>query len=251
MWTPGALASEAHPWQGAAWRVVEGQARISTMKLVDNLLEQRVLEAVLDRSKPAYPPSCAGLHYLLATPFRYWPYPSASRFRRADQLDGCFYGATTPETAIAEMAFYRWLFFAEAPGMHLPANALEHTAFTVQVSAARALDLTAPPLDRDAATWSHPTDYTGCHDLADSARQAGVAVMRYRSVRDPQGGMNLAVLTPSVFASAPESPQSWSLFVAARAVQAFREMPRTAMEFTLGDWAADPRVGAVSRLGMS
>ena len=243
MWTPAALASDALPWQGPAWRVVEGQARVSTMKVVDTLLEQRLLESVLDRSKPAYPPSCAGLHYLIATPFRYWPYPHASRFRRAGQYEGCFYGSDTPDTAIAEMAFYRWLFFAEAPGMRLPKNALEHTAFTVQVSAARALDLTAPPLDRDDAMWSHPTDYTACHDLADSARQAGVEVIRYRSVRDPQRGMNLAVLIPTVFVSAPESPQSWSLFVTARAVQAFCEMPRASIEFALADWSADPRIG--------
>jgi hypothetical protein len=245
MWTPAALASEARAWQGSAWRVVEGQARVSTMKLVDTLLEQQLLESVLDRSKPAYPPDCASLHYLLATPFRYWPYPAASRFRRAAQLDGCFYGATTPETAIAELAFYRWLFFAEAPGMRLPANALEHTAFTVQLDATRTLDLTAPPLDRDAALWTHPTDYAACHDLADGARAAGVEVIRYRSIRDPQRGMNLAVLTPAVFVSAPESPQSWSLFVTSRAVQAFREMPPTSLEFTLGDWAADPRVAGV------
>jgi len=244
MWTPAALASEARPWQGPAWRVVEGQARVSTMKVVDTLLEQTLLESVLDRSKPAYPPSCAGLHYLLATPFRYWPYPASSRFRRADQREGCFYAATTPETAMAEMAFYRWLFFAEAPGMRLPTNALEHTAFTVQVRAARSLDLTAPPLDGDEAQWSHLTDYSACHALADSARQAEVEVLRYRSVRDPQRGMNLAVLTPAVFVSAPESPQSWSLFVTARAVQAFREMPPASIEFTLDDWAADPRVGS-------
>jgi hypothetical protein len=244
MWTPAALASEARPWQGPAWRVVEGQARVSTMKVVDTLIEQQLLEAVLDRSKPAYPPSCAGLHYLLATPFRYWPYPASSRFRRANQLTGCFYAAATPETALAEMAFYRWLFFAEAPGMRLPANALEHTAFTVRVDAGSTLDLTTPPLARDEAKWSHPTDYTACLDLADSAREAGVEVIRYRSVRDPQRGMNLAVLTPAVFASGPEAPQSWSLFVTARAVQAFREMPRSSIEFTLEDWAADPRVAA-------
>jgi RES domain len=244
MWTPAALASEAGLWQGPAWRAVEGQARVSTMKVVDTLLEQKLLEGVLDRSKPAYPPSCAGLHYLLATPFRYWPYPTSSRFRRANEVTGCFYGAVTPETAIAEMAFYRWLFFAEAPGMRLPANALEHTAFMVQVSATRSLDLTAPPLDRDDAKWTQPIDYSDCQDLADSARQAEIEAIRYRSVRDPEGGMNLAVLTPAVFASAPESPQTWRLFLASRAVQAFREMPPTSIEFTLEDWAADPRVAA-------
>ena len=33
-WTPTALASEARPWHGRAWRVVEDQRVASTMKLV-------------------------------------------------------------------------------------------------------------------------------------------------------------------------------------------------------------------------
>jgi len=112
------------------------------------------------------------------------------------------------------------------------------------INAARSLDITAPPLDRDDAKWTHPIDYGACQDLADSARQAEIEVIRYRSVRDPERGMNLAVLTPAVFASTPESPQTWRLFVASRAVQAFREMPPTSIEYTLEDWAADPRVAA-------
>ena len=93
MWTPRALASEARAWSGQLWRVVESQSRISTMKLVDTVAEQAFLEAVLDSSKPMIPASCAGLHYLLATQFRYAPYKTGSRFRRAGQRDGCFYAA--------------------------------------------------------------------------------------------------------------------------------------------------------------
>jgi hypothetical protein len=143
MWTPGALASEARPWRGQAWRVVEGQAQVSTMKLVDNLVEQDMLERIIDRSKPKFPPSCEGLDFLLFTPFRYWPYPEGSRFRRAHQPEGCFYSSAAPETAVAEAAFSRWLFYSESPEMVLPANALEHTAFCVQISTALALDLRA------------------------------------------------------------------------------------------------------------
>jgi hypothetical protein len=251
MWTPGALASEVRPWAGPVWRVVEGQAQISTMKLVDNLVEQALLESIIERTKPAYPPACAGLHYLLATPFRYWPYPNGSRFRRAEQEDGCFYGADGVETAIAELAFYRWLFFAEAPGVKLPRNALHHTAFTVQARTDASLDLSLPPLDHDAALWTDPTDYTPCQNLADSARAAGIAVIRYRSVRDPKQGMNLALLSPGVFtAKAPDAAQSWRLFVGPRAVQAFCDMPRIAVEFSLTGWTADPRVRAyLERMG--
>ena len=41
------------------------------------------------------------------------PYPIGSRFRRAGRTAGVFYAAESPETAVAEMAFYRLLFFAE------------------------------------------------------------------------------------------------------------------------------------------
>ena len=45
------------------------------MRLTDSLEEQELLENVLERSKPNIPAECKGLHYLLATPFRYTPYP--------------------------------------------------------------------------------------------------------------------------------------------------------------------------------
>ena len=89
MWTAHALASEVRDLAGNAWRVVESQSQVATMKLVDDLDEQAILEAELDRSKPAVPASCKGLDYLLATPFRYAPYPHGSRFRRAGQRAGC------------------------------------------------------------------------------------------------------------------------------------------------------------------
>lgn len=213
------------------------------MKLVDNLDEQRLLEEVLDRSKPLVPLSCEHLHYLLATPFRYWPYPTGSRFRRPGQADGCFYASDTPETAIAELAFYRLLFFLEAPGVRLPVNPLEHTAFSVQVSSKIVIDLLAPQFSQGAALWTHLTDYGACQDLADVARQANIEVIRYLSVRDPQRGMNLALLTPAALVSKqPETSQTWRLFVGQRAVQAFREMPSAAIEFKIEVWADDPRI---------
>src|SRR5215472_8269259 len=199
MWTPPALASEARPWSGELWRVVESQSRVATLKLVDRLDEQAILEAELEGNKPLVPIACRTLDYLLATPFRYAPYPRGSRFRRARQPEGCFYAAEQVETAVAEEAFYRLLFFLDAPGAKRPANPQERTAFRVAAGTSRAIDLTAPPLDRDAAIWRHPTDYGPCQALADAARTADIEAIRYRSVRDPSAAANLALLSSAAF----------------------------------------------------
>jgi hypothetical protein len=244
MWTPPELASELRGVSTDAWRVVESQSQVSTMKLVDGLDEQAILEAELDRSKPAVPASCAGLDYLLATPFRYAPYPHGSRFRRARQRDGCFYGAERVETAVAEDAFYRVLFFLASPGTPLPRNPQERTALRVPVRTSRAVDLTVPPLARDRALWTHPTEYGPCQDLADAARAAGLQAIRYESVRDPGRGANLALLSPAALAApAPTARGTWRVLLRRDRVDAVREMPRTAVSFLLSDWAAvDTRI---------
>ncbi len=131
-WTPAALSSEARPYRGICWRLVEAQHRVSTLKLVDTLAEQAALERLLEETKPPVPPECRHLHYLLATPFRYGaPYPQGSRFRRAGFTPGVYYASEHVETAVAEAAFHRLLFFADSPGTPWPANALELTAFSV------------------------------------------------------------------------------------------------------------------------
>jgi len=243
MWTPPALASEACAWSGDIWRVVESQSRVATLKLVDTLDEQAILEAELEGSKPLVPTSCAGLDPLLAAPFRYAPYPRGSRFRRARQIDGCFYGAERVETAVAEDAFYRLLFFLDAPAAKRPANPQERTAFRVAAATTRAIDLTLPPLNRDAGLWQHPTDYGPCQALADVARVGGLQAIRHRSVRDPGNGANLALLSPEAFrATRPESWETWHVFLREVSAQAVREMPRLRLEIPYSAWAADPRV---------
>ncbi len=158
MWTALALASEARLLSRKVWRIVESQSQVATMKLVDSLDEQAILEAELDRSKPAVPTACTGLNYLLATPFRYAPYPHGSRFRRARQRQGCLYGSERVETALAEAAFYHLAFFVASPGTPLPRNPQERTAFQVPVRTSLAIDLTAAPLVRDRKIWTDPTN---------------------------------------------------------------------------------------------
>ncbi|CAA7621961.1 conserved hypothetical protein [Magnetospirillum sp. LM-5] len=232
MWTPGALSSEVRPYAAEVWRLVEAQSRSSTMRLTDTWEEQHLLEDLIEEVKPPIPAECRHLHWLLATPFRYAPYPNGSRFRRAGQAEGAFYAGEAVETAVAELAFYRRKFFDESPDTKLPDRPTEHTAFSVALNTGRALDLTQPPLDRDQALWTHPSDYAACQALADKARDATIAVVRYRSVRDPAGGCNVAVLSPSAFAERePRQMQTWRLFIRETGVQAVREFPRVELVF--------------------
>ncbi len=216
------------------------------MKIVDTLAEQARLEELLEHSKPAVPPECRHLHYLLFTPFRYGaPYPRGSRFRRAGLTPGVFYASQTVITAVAEMAFYRLLFFADSPATPWPVNAIEHTVFQTRFRTSRGLDLVAPPFDRDRARWTHPCDYSACQQLADDARTAGVDVIRYGSARDP-GGVNLALLTCAAFSvTAPLERETWRLHLDSRGARAVCAHPERRLAFDRDAFAADPRIAGL------
>lgn len=243
-WTPDALRSESFPSSGRWWRLVEAQHRVSTMKLVDTVDEQSLLEDILESSKRRFPPECEGLNYLLATPFRYdSAYPYGSRFRRAGFTKGVFYAAKRIETALAEMAFYRLLFYAESPATPLPVNPAEYTAFAADIHTDAAIDLTKPALSRDAASWTDLTNYGPCQNLADTAREASIQAILYRSVRDPGRGNNIALLTPLGFKSKrPVARTSWRIRLSKIGIQALCEQPVQRIGFSLKDFSADPRI---------
>jgi hypothetical protein len=245
-WTPDALSSERTPYRGQVWRVVEAQHHVSTLKLVDTLDEQEVLERAIEAAKPTVPEPCRHLDYLLATPFRYEPaYPKGSRFRRAGHTPGVYYAAEAIETAVAELAFLRLLFYAESPGVEPPLGAAEYTAFAALVATDRALDLTRAQLAEDRALWTDPTAYEPCQSLAERARSIDVEILRYESVRDPDRRANIAVLQCAAF-SRPDAHerQTWRLRVRRESVQAIREFPDLRLEFGRKAFSADPRLQA-------
>lgn len=217
------------------------------MKLVDTLAEQALLEDLIESSKPQVPVECRHLHYLLSTPFRYGAlYPLGSRFRRAGLTSGVFYASLKVETAICEMAFHRLLFFAESPDTPWPANAGEHTAFSVRFRVVAGLDLTEAPFDGDAERWTHPTDYSSCQELAETARAAGVQALRYRSARDGAGGINVALLACAAFRSPePLERQLWRLHLGPAGVRAIGSTPKQRLGFDRASFSADPRIAAM------
>lgn len=247
IWTPAALSSSARPLSGRCWRVVEAQHHVSTLKLVDSLDEQLLLEALIEGTKPMVPPECRHLHYLLFTPFRYGAvYPKGSRFRRAGLTEGVFYGAEAIETAIAEITFHRLLFFAESPRTPWPQNPAEYTAFAADYRTRKAIDLTRGRFKAHGAAWSDPEDYSPCQALAETARIAAIEIIRYPSVRDPNRRMNLALLTCGVFRNAqPASLQTWRIRLSAAGAQAICESPKSGLAFDRAAFAADPRIAGL------
>jgi hypothetical protein len=246
-WTPDELKSEFRAYERRIWRLVEAQHRVSTLKLVDGLAEQTVLENLIEDTKPLIPGECSHLDYLLSTPFRYGAYPNGSRFRRAGRTPGVFYAAEEPNTAAAEMVFYRLLFFAESPLTPWPSDAAEYTGFVAAVRSPRSLDLTAPQLVRDHALWTDRVDYGPCQKLAEIARAAETEIIRYRSVRDTEGGANVAVLKCAAFAfPTPLERQTWRIRLSAAGAQAICEFPLSRIEFDRDAFAADRRMEAMN-----
>lgn len=215
-WTPTALASEAKPWQGNGWRAVEAQNQVATMGLVHgDARRQSILEEILEEAKPSQPPDTEGLHWLLFTPFRYQPLPEGSRFRRR-QDPGVFYGAIDRETACAESSYWRLRFWLDSEYLHNKTQSVQITLFEFRAATQRSIDLTVDPFVADAARWTSPDDYTATQVLADAAREVGVEVIRYASVRN-LGGECLALLTPEAFRNADtaywENYQGWTLTI--------------------------------------
>ncbi len=224
------VRSAARSVSAKPWRIVEAQHRVPTMRLVDTLDEQRSLEDLLEASKPPIPADAASLHYLLATPFRYAaPPPAGSRFRAIGD-PGVWYGADVVQTALAEVAYWRLRFLADSPATpDLPP--VPHTAFRASV-AGPAIVLSQPPFDRQRRQWEDPLSYEATQALASTAREAAIALIRYRSVRDPEHRAAVAVLTPKAFRrKAPLEQHTWLIKVGRAQVLAEADLGRERLAF--------------------
>ena len=229
-WTPRAVESEALRARRRLWRAVEAQHIASTLRLVANAEEQLVLERLLDRSKPPLPPDTSGLHYVLATPFRYSS-PVGSRFRSPSDT-GIWYGAEAQRTACAELGYWRWRFLTDSDALEALGPSPQ-TVFRAGIDG-RWVDLTLAPFKRARPQWTHPADYGPTQEFARLARLANIDAIRYESVRDPEHGAAVAVLRPCFRPGRPLERHTWFLTVRRERVTWQRE--GEAFEFDAGAW---------------
>lgn len=211
-WTPHAVSSNQFAWGGTAWRMVEAQHYASTMKIVDTRDEQDLLEVLLETSKPPLSNELSGLHYLLATPFRYHPLKYGSRFRGPND-PGVFYCAESALTASIELGYWRWRFLNDSEGLD-EIEPVTHSAFSVELKAST-VDLRKKPFLEDESQWRNSRDYSASQDFANSARKTEVGVILYQSVRNPVPSWCAAVLRPNAFAKTKPvgQMQTWLLKV--------------------------------------
>lgn len=242
IWTQDALRSNAKPFTETFWRCVEAQYLVSTLALVDTLGEQHLLEDILEDTKPSAPEECRRLHYLYMTPFRYGLYPKGSRFRKAGATPGVFYASAEPKTAVIETAFHMLLFYTDSPSTPFPKKPTEHTVFDVPIEATSAIDLTADPFVSERELWRAPTDYSACQELEERARSGGIDLILYGSVRDPNEGLNGAILKCSAFAAEkPSITQTWQLWFNAQGVHTIESHGPTRATLAPMVFSYDPR----------
>ncbi|WP_039915049.1 RES family NAD+ phosphorylase [Cellvibrio mixtus] len=194
---------------GNCWRVVETQETAATMAITRSAAEQSRLEELLDLSKSKIPADCAGLSYLLMTPFRYPPLRYGSRFGSTWER-GIFYGSCELQTAFAETAVYFWLFQQGLATLGPLENIRDQrTAFSVKLSSQKAIDLQTEEFaaQQDKIRQRESWDYT--QRLGKQLREAGTEFVLYASSRF-NGGKNIAVFSPLAFVDKePAQQQLW------------------------------------------
>ncbi|HWI82945.1 RES family NAD+ phosphorylase [Ramlibacter sp.] len=222
----------AAPAERDLWRGVEAQHRVATMRLVDNLADQELLEELLEASKPPRPREAKGLHYLLSTPFRYAP-PWPSRFREAHE-PGAWYGADEPHTVAAELAYWRRRFLLDSEGLAGQELVTEYTFFQARF-AGRELDLMAAPWRARREQWRDPHSYAACHRLAAQLRsrpQWAIAAIRYESARRESAPCEVVFDPARLSLPIPNAQQTWICKTTRDLVLFSRE--RETLEFRAG-----------------
>ena len=195
--------------KGEVLRLVESQEQVATNQLVSSLARQAMLEEMLESTKPPLRPGTERLHYLLATPFRYPPLRHGSRFGRRHE-PSLFYGALGARTVLAEAAYYRFVFWygmATPPPRKLDT---QHTLFAARYQGRDGIRLHQPPFDDAISLLRHPADYSATQALGMAMREAGIDLFEYRSARDVEAGLNLALYNARPFTRrTPTRQDAW------------------------------------------
>lgn len=190
------------PLETKAWRIVEDQSKSYTRKMVDTLEEHEILEQLIDESKPKlklYGDELAlkGLHYLLFTPFRYPPLKRGTRFGKWTERS-LFYASIELETAMCEKAYHRLSFLLASEG-DLGGKAVNYTAFEVEASTPKGIDLSTSPFAEFKEWISSPFSYQESQALGHCMRADGVEAFISYSARSQKEGKNLNIFTPKAF----------------------------------------------------
>jgi len=213
IWSTCGSTNVFKPINGILFRLALAEdcyAGLAIDYLVSDLAESAVLEDLLETSKPPFPTGADDLNPLLKTPFRYPPLTHGSRFGQRYE-PSLFYGSLSVETVLFESAYYRLVFWQ---GMTVPPSSpitAQHTLFSAHYSCAHGVKLHQPPFNAWQADFTDRCCYTVTQALGSDMRIAGVDAFEFKSARDPNNGLNVALFNPSAFINShPSLYQGWS-----------------------------------------
>jgi hypothetical protein len=173
--------------------------------------EQALLEQLLDQVKPPYREGTQGMHYLLKTAFRYPPLKYGSRFGTR-LMPSFFYACEAPQTALAETAYYRFVFLNDMQVKYSKQIDSQHTLFSASVKTEKCLDLCAKKYSKVRQKITDPQHYSYCQAIGQWAiNHQGVELIRCESARlRLRPARNVVISEPNVIR--PKSPvlsQTW------------------------------------------
>lgn len=153
-------------------RIVESQEKVATMKIVDSLEEQFLLEELIDKSKP----KSGERHYLIQTPFRYPPLKHGSRFGTRFE-PSLFYAGLSLNSALRESAFYSFYFLSRMLNPFEDIIINQKTSFSVGIESDLFVDLT------NEKSVCDKQNYRESQKVGRQIRKQGVQVFTYSSAR--------------------------------------------------------------------
>lgn len=208
-WQPCLEAMRQQPLSGDAWRCCGRSSPLATAQLVDSATELQQLDALLEHSQQTTRAQRVRLDPLLLQPWQQRPVPYGSRFA-ASVGAPILQGSLTQETALAEAAHRRLRFWR---GMQIqPAQRLlsELWLFNFAYHCANGVRLQSRAFQPQQHLLLDPEQYGPTQQLGLSLRAAGVTGFEYPSVRCPDYGINIALLSSDCLTSSkPAEVQGW------------------------------------------
>jgi hypothetical protein len=123
-----------------------------------------------------------------------------ARFSRARPSEGTLYAAYRIVTALSERAFHQLRFYRDQ-GDHIDGKLIPVIQIAFDLTALPIVDLSVPPFAADLDLLSASTQYSYSQKFADAVRKTHALGIVYPSVRDPERGSNVALLSHRGLAS--------------------------------------------------
>lgn len=229
----------ADAYRGLVWRMVESQETAATLRIVDSMEEQAVLEALLDDVKPKYRVGTEHMHFLFKTAFRYPPLKYGSRFGTR-LMPSFYYASEQIETALAETAYYRLVFLQHMDNPYPHPIDSWHCLFSTRVKADSCLDLCDAKFKGVKRKLLDSRDYRYSQRVGEWAvMERKVQMIRCYSARR-DSACNVAIAEPKVISSKkPEVMESWLCRTHSSKISFFRREKSTLMSFLREDFLVD------------